>query len=349
MKVGDWLEGLGLGEFRPVFEENLIDEDALIGLTDADLSELGLPLGPRVKIRAGLEELRSGGRSALGTVTPDGRPAPGQPHEGAERRRLTVMFVDLVGSTALQTRLDPEDMAQVIRSYQDICAGIITRFTGHVAKYMGDGVLAYFGWSQTHEDEVAQAVRAGLAIAESVPEIRAPDGTIMRARVGLATGLVVVGDLVGEEESQERAVVGETPNLAARLQGVAEPDHVVISEGTRSLLERRFEMDDLGEFELKGIDGLTKAYSVRGELVIESRFEASNEELMPMVGREHELALIMDRWERASNGEGQGVLLVGEAGVGKSRTVRAVLDELSNRSIGRPKAGDLSRAPCQRS
>ena len=330
MNVGDWLEELGLGAYAPRFEENLIDGEALLQLTEADLAELGLPLGPRVKIRAALEELRSDGSSPPTTASPGTQPAISHGHEGAERRRLTVMFVDLVGSTALQSRLDPEDMAQVIRSYQDVCAGVITRFTGHVAKYMGDGVLAYFGWPQAHEDEVAQAVRAGLAIADSVAEIRAPDGTIMRARVGLATGLVVVGDLVGEEESQERAVVGETPNLAARLQAVAEPDQVVISEATRSLLGRRFEFDELGEVELKGIEGMTKAYAVESERVIESRFEATNEELMPMVGREHELALIMDRWERATGGQGQGVLLVGEAGVGKSRTVRAVLDELSN-------------------
>lgn len=329
MKVGDWLEDLGLGDFRPVFEENLIDEDALVRLTEADLSELGLPLGPRVKIRAALEYLKSGtSLEAAGRI--DGKASAGRVPEGAERRQLTVMFVDLVGSTALQARLDPEDMAQVIRSYQDVCAGVITRFTGHVAKYMGDGVLAYFGWPQAHEDEVAQAVRAGLAIADSVTEIQAPDGTILRARVGLATGLVVVGDLVGEEESQERTVIGETPNLAARLQALAEPDQVVIPEGTRSLLGRRFDLEDLGEFELKGIEGMTKVYAVKGERAVESRFEATNEELMPIVGREHELALIMDRWKRATEGEGQGVLLVGEAGIGKSRTVRAVLDELSS-------------------
>lgn len=329
MNVGNWLDDLGLGAFAAKFEENLIDEAALRQLTEADLSELGLPLGPRVKIRAALEELRSVPSSQTRGVS-DRRPDTGPTPDRAERRRITVMFVDLVGSTALQTRLDPEDMAQVIRTYQDSCAGIITRFTGHVAKYMGDGVLAYFGWPQTHEDEVAQAVRAGLAIADSVTEIRAPDGTIMRARVGLATGLVVVGDLVGEEESRERTVVGETPNLAARLQAQAQPDQVVISEATRSLLGRRFELEDLGEFELKGIEGKTRAYSVQSERAIESRFEATNEELMPIVGREHELALIMDRWHRATDGEGQGVLLVGEAGIGKSRTVRAVLDELSN-------------------
>ncbi len=323
MSVRRWLGDLGLSEFAELFEANLIDEDVLAQLTDADLQELGLPLGVRVKLRGPLEDLRSGRASDQVAQT-------AQPHaEGAERRRITVMFIDLVGSTALQSRLDPEDMAEVIRAYQDACAGVITRFGGHVAKYMGDGVLAYFGWPAAHEDEVAQAVRAGLAIVDSVSDLEA-DGTALESRVGLATGLVVVGDLVGEEESQERVVVGETPNLAARLQGEAQPNHVVISEGTWSLLGRDFLVTDLGERELKGIEGLTRIFSVDGEQVIESRFEATHESLLPIVGREHELALVMDRWRLTTSGEGQGVLLVGEAGIGKSRITRAVLDALAD-------------------
>ena len=323
MSVRRWLSDLGLGDFAELFEANLIDEDVLAQLTDADLLELGLPLGVRVKLRAALEDLRSVRASDQASQTP-------QSHaEGAERRRITVMFIDLVGSTTLQSRLDPEDMAEVIRAYQDVCAGVITRFGGHVAKYMGDGVLAYFGWPAAHEDEVAQAVRAGLAIVDSVSDLEA-DGTALESRVGLASGLVVVGDLVGEEESQERAVVGETPNLAARLQGEAQPNHVVISEETRSLLGRDFQVTDLGESELKGMDGLTRIFSVEGEQVIESRFEATHESLLPIVGREHELALVMDRWHLTTSGQGQGVLLVGEAGIGKSRTTRAVLDALAD-------------------
>jgi class 3 adenylate cyclase len=319
MSVRRWLGDLGLSEYADLFEANRIDEDALVQLTEADLQELGLPLGVRVKLRAPLEELR------------DGPASDQQPHDdAAERRRITVMFVDLVGSTALQSRLDPEDMAEIIVAYQDACAGVITRFGGHVARYMGDGVLAYFGWPATHEDEVDQAVRAGLAIVDAVSDLEAADGTALESRVGLATGLVVVGDLIGEEESQERTVVGETPNLAARLQGEAEPNQVVISEGTRSLLGRNFQMTDLGARELKGVEGPTRIFSVAGEQVVESRFEATHESLLPIIGREHELALILDRWRLTTSGEGQGVLLFGEAGIGKSRTTRAVLDALAD-------------------
>jgi class 3 adenylate cyclase/predicted ATPase len=319
MSVRRWLGDLGLSEFADLFEANLIDEDVLGQLTEADLQELGLPLGARVKLRAPLEELRHG--RARDQVAPH--------DDAAERRRITVMFVDMVGSTALQSRLDPEDMAEVVGAYQDACAGVITRFGGHVARYMGDGVLAYFGWPATHEDEVDQAVRAALAIVDSVSDLEAADGTALESRVGLATGLVVVGDLIGEKDAQERTVVGETPNLAARLQGEAQPNQVVLSEGTRSLLGRNFQVTDLGERELKGIEGQTRIFSVAGEQVVESRFEATRESLLPIIGREHELALVMDRWRLTKSGEGQGVLLVGEAGIGKSRMTRAVLDALA--------------------
>jgi class 3 adenylate cyclase/tetratricopeptide (TPR) repeat protein len=328
MTVREWLRGLDLEDFAAVFEENLIDEEALLHLTDADLAELGLPLGPKVKIRSALEKLQSEGWSES-AATPAAAAKPAAP-DAAERRNLTVMFIDLVGSTALQTRLDPEDMRDVIRAYHDTCTEQVTAFSGHVAKYMGDGVLAYFGWPLAHEDDAAQAVRAGLAITDAVSGLSAPDGNPLIARVGIATGLVVVGDLVGEDESQERAVVGETPNLAARLEGEAQPGQVVIAEGTRALLGQQFVIEELGARRLKGIEGETPIYSVSGERALESRFEAISETLLPIVGREHELALIMDRWSRATGGEGQGVLVVGEAGIGKSRILRAVLDELED-------------------
>jgi class 3 adenylate cyclase/predicted ATPase len=240
------------------------------------------------------------------------------------------MFVDLVGSTELSARLDPEDMREVIRAYQDTCAGVIARFEGFVAKFMGDGVLAYFGYPRAHEDEAERAVRAGLALADATGQLKAPTGEALAARVGIATGLVVVGDLVGEGAAQEQAVVGDTPNLAARLQGIAAPGQVVIADATRRLLGAGFELEDLGEHELKGIASSIAAFGVVGEQVLESRFEAhSGLSLLPMVGRDQELALLLERWAQAKAGEGQGVLLVGEAGIGKSRISRALLDAVA--------------------
>ena len=248
----------------------------------------------------------------------------------AERRQLTVMFVDLVGSTALSTRLDPEEMREVIQAYQTTVAAEITRLDGHVAKFMGDGVLAYFGWPVAHEDEPERAVRAGLAATAAVARLTAPGGEPLAARVGIATGLVVVGDLIGEGAAQEEAVVGETPNLAARLQALAEPGAVVVAEGTRRLLGGLFALRDLGASALKGFAAPVRAFAVAGEAAAEGRFEARHAAgaPTPLVGREQELALLLDRWERAKEGEGQVVLLAGEAGIGKSRLVRALRERL---------------------
>ena len=240
------------------------------------------------------------------------------------------MFVDLVGSTALSARLDPEDMREVIRTYQNAVAGEIARFEGHVAKFMGDGVLAYFGYPKAHEDEAERAVRSGLAITAAIGQLSDPAGEALAARAALATGLVVVGDLVGEGAAQEQAVVGDTPNLAARLQGIAAPGQLVIADATRRLLGAGFEVADLGRHELKGISGPVPAFAVTGERPVESRFEAmTGPTLLPMVGRAQELALLRQRWAQAKAGEGQGVLLVGEAGIGKSRISRALLDALA--------------------
>jgi class 3 adenylate cyclase/predicted ATPase len=236
------------------------------------------------------------------------------------------MFVDLVGSTSLSARMDPEDMGKVIRVYQNVVAGEITRFDGHIARFMGDGVLAYFGWPRVHEDEAEQAVRAGLAIVTAVAKLTGA-GEPLKCRVGIATGLVVVGELVGEGAAQEETVVGETPNLAARLQVVAEPGMVIIAEATRRLLGKGFEIVDLGPLTLKGIAAPVPAFAVRGERSSESRFAArSGDRLLPIVGREEELALLIERWRRARRGEGQLVLLVGEAGIGKSRIMKALID-----------------------
>src|SRR4051812_26075679 len=240
------------------------------------------------------------------------------------------MFVDLVGSTALSGRLDPEEMREVLRAYQNTVTGEIARVDGHVAKLMGDGVLAYFGWPRAHEDDAERAVRAGLAIAAAVARLADPAGGPLAARVGIATGLVVVGDLVGEGAAQEEAVVGETPNLAARLQEVAESGAVVMEDGTRRLLGEVFDLHPLGPVPLKGFAGPMAAFRVVGERPSDSRFEARRPGLpAPMVGRDQELALVLERWRQARDGEGQAVLLVGEAGIGKSRLVRAVLDAVA--------------------
>jgi class 3 adenylate cyclase len=328
LDVARWLAEQGLGHHAEVFAENGIAGDVLRDLTDADLRELGLNLGDRKRLLKAIAALAAG--PAQDRVGKDRSiAAPTAPRE-AERRQLTVMFVDLVGSTALSATLDPEDMREVIRAYQNAVAGEIVRLEGHVAKFMGDGVLAYFGWPRAHKDEAERAVRAGLALAQTVGQLKAPTGEALSARVGIATGLVVVGDLVGEGASQEQAVVGDTPNLAARLQGIAAPGQVVIADVTRRLLGASFELESLGARALKGISEPARAFAVIGEQPVESRFEAmSGPSVLPMVGRDQELALLLERWAQAKAGEGQGVLLVGEAGIGKSRISRALLDVLA--------------------
>jgi class 3 adenylate cyclase len=249
---------------------------------------------------------------------------------GAERRRLTVMFCDLVGSTVIASRLDPEDLHEVLSSYHKDVATMVGRVDGFVAKYMGDGVLAYFGYPQAHEDDAERAVRAGLQIVTTARPVPAAPGGRLPVRVGIATGLVVVGDLVGAGESQERGVVGETPNLAARLQTLAEPDSVVIDANTHRLTSGIFEYEELGMVELKGFVEPVRAWRVQGESTIESRFEAlhSATALTPLVGREEEIELMVQRWIQARSGAGQVILLSGEPGIGKSRLTAALLERL---------------------
>ncbi len=316
MGIADWLRQLGLERYEPVFRDHEIDWEVLPELTEGDLEKLGLPLGPRKKLLKAIAGLTGTPTAVLTEPAPHLRPVPPE----AERRQLTVMFVDLVGSTALSRRLDPEDMSAVIRAYQGTVAGEITRFEGHVAKFMGDGVLAYFGWPQAHEDEAERAVRTGLAIVEAVPRLSSPKATELAARVGIATGLVVVGDLVGNEEARERTVIGETPNLAARLQSLAAPGAVVIAAATRRLLGTLFACEDLGAQQIKGFDVPVPAWQVRGECEPTGRFQAlRGARLTRLVGREDELALLFGCWQRAKASEGQIVLLSGEPGIGKSR------------------------------
>src|SRR5215472_10615497 len=248
-QIADWLEKLGLDQYAQRFAENDIDFDLLADLTDQDLKELGVAsLGHRRRLLRAIAELNV---AQKGTAQPlFASEIPITSHDTAERRQVTVMFSDLVGSTALSARMDPEDLREIISAYQKCVAETVRCFDGFVAKYMGDGVLAYFGYPQAHEDDAERAVRAGLALIAAVTGLKMR--AALQTRVGIATGLVVVGDLIGSGEAQERGIVGETPNLAARLQGIAEPDTVVVADDTQRLLGCLFELKDLGTIELKG-------------------------------------------------------------------------------------------------
>jgi class 3 adenylate cyclase/predicted ATPase len=324
--IAEWLEKLGLGQYAQRFAENGIDLSDLRHLTDQDLKDIGVLLGHRRRMLAAIAELAGSAPATPQAVAP---PEP-KPRDFAERRQLTVMFCDLVGSTALSGRLDPEDLRGIIGAYHRCCTGLIERNGGFVAKYMGDGVLAYFGYPQAHEHDAERAVRAGLALVEAVPKLTTAAGMPLQVRVGIATGLVVVGDLIGSGEAQERGIVGETPNLAARLQVVAEPNKVIIADSTRRLLGNLFELRDLGPGDLKGIAGPVRAWAVLRASSVESRFEAMHASgLAALVGREEEIDLLLRRWSRAKSGEGQVVLLSGEAGIGKSRLTAALLERLA--------------------
>jgi class 3 adenylate cyclase/predicted ATPase len=326
--VGAWLRDLGLGRYETIFRESEIDAQVLPDLSDADLEKLGVPMGHRKRLLKAIAGLTSA--DLVHDPGPLAATVEPKPHDQAERRQLTVMFIDLIGSTALAARLDPEDMREIIKAYHQCCASMVAGNGGFVSKYMGDGVLAYFGYPLAHEHDAERAVKAGLAIIDAAPKLKTAEGEHLHVRVGIATGIVVVGDLLGSGESQERGVVGDTPNLAARLQGVAEPDNVVIAESTRKLLGDLFELNDLGPQNLKGVVGPIRAYAALRESSQESRFEALHVGgLPPLVGREEETELLLRRWAKAKAGEGQVVLLSGEAGIGKSRLMAAFLERLA--------------------
>jgi class 3 adenylate cyclase len=333
MDITAWLRSLSLERYEQAFRENEIGESVLLKLTTEDLKELGvIAIGHRRILLDAIANLR-GEASATHDMASRAAEKPDRadntPAE-AERRQLTVMFCDLVGSTALSNRLDPEDLRSVIGAYHKSVAETVARFDGFVAKYMGDGVLIYFGYPHAHEHDAERAVRAGLVLVEAVPKLTTAAAMPLQVRVGIATGLVVVGDLIGSGEAQERGIVGETPNLAARLQGIAAPNTVVIAEGTRRLIGSLFELQDVGAKELKGITGLVRTWTALRASSIESRFEALHATgLTPLVGREEEFDLMLRRWVRARTGEGQVVLLSGESGIGKSRLTVALLERLA--------------------
>ncbi|HEY0524982.1 MAG TPA: adenylate/guanylate cyclase domain-containing protein [Stellaceae bacterium] len=337
------LAELGLSQYENVFVDNDVDADVLPHLTDADLKELGLSLGHRRKLLAALGGAGSPGAASAATPSAAADPSAAPPPAGAaaagapqvpvpappspspappeaERRQLTVMFCDMVGSTELTARLGPEEMGTLLRQYQDMTAGAIARFDGFVGRFVGDGVLAYFGYPHAHEDAAERAVRAALDIVETVAQIRTPDGAAVRVRIGIASGIVVIGELLSAGAAKEQAVIGDPVNLAARLQQIAPQNGVVTSTSTRALLRGRFDVESIGQVNLHGIGEPVTAWRVLAARAAASRFDAEHlTELTAVVGRDQEASLLLDRWDIAKSGEGQVVLLCGEAGVGKSR------------------------------
>ena len=329
MDIGIWLRSLGLEQYEPSFREHDVDGKILPKLTSEDLKELGVAIvGHRRRLVVAIGAL--GGSSVAPRAVVERPSAEVAP----ERRQLTVMFYDLVGSTSLASQLDPEDFGDLIRAFQHATAAAVRRFDGHVAKLMGDGALVYFGYPRAHEDDAERAARAGLAVVEAVRDLGRDQGVTLEARGGIATGLVVVGEVMGEGEARERGVVGETPNLAARLQALANPGTVLVSESTRRLLAETFELTALGPQSLKGFAAPVPVWSIVREAENASRFDALRTEGMtPFVGRKQEVASLLDWWQDAGQAHGRAVLLSGEAGVGKSRILSALRERIEERSV----------------
>ena len=325
LNVDAWLEELGLGQYGALFADQAIDSDVLPDLTDDDLSRLGVPLGHRKKLLKAIDDLV--GRESIAQQAPieQVRIRP-----DAERRQLTVLICDMVDSTPLAAKLDPEELRKVMGIYLDACVSAVTSVGGFIARYTGDGIVAYFGYPAALEDAAERAVRAGLEISRTIPNLSPLPDVTLHVRTGIATGLVVVGDLLGEGAAREESVVGETPVLASRLQTLAPPDGVAIAGSTRRLIEGMFELEFLGMCDLKGLPGVRPVWRVLGEAASESRFGATHQaDLTEVVGRESELSLLLGRWQTACEGERQLVLLTGEAGIGKSRMCMALASRIA--------------------
>ena len=329
VNVQQWLSALGLEQYAQAFADNDINSTLLPELNADDLKELGVrSLGHRKQLLKAIAEL---GGAEQGQILADAeRTHKATQAASAERRQLTVMFCDLVGSTALSSRYDPEDLSTVIRDYQNTCVGIISRYEGYIAKFMGDGILIYFGYPKAHEDDAERSLRSGLEIIQAVSELKPQADLILQTRIGVATGLVVVGETIGEASAEEHTIVGETPNLAARLQALAEPDSLIISDATYRLTGELFNYQDLGKHQLKGFEQSIAAYQVLNERQIDSRFDAQRAaRLLPMQGRTQELGQLLAHWQQTQQGKGQVLVLSGEAGIGKSRIVRALTDTIA--------------------
>ncbi len=334
--IKKWLQDNGFGKYAEAFAQHEIDIDVLADLSEQDLESLGMAMGPRKRFMRAVAAFSDEGGEDAAQAKSQGEAPPPQPQSAdiraseGERRHLTVMFCDMVGSTALSERLDPEDFREAISMFRDACSRGIQDYEGFIARYMGDGILVYFGYPQAHENDAERAVRSALTISKLLDGLNAPDGTPMKMRVGIASGLVVAGDVIGEGASEERSVLGDTPNLAARLQSLAPPNGIVIAEGTHRLVGGLFVCGEMGAQKLKGISGSVAAFQVEGESDAQSRFEAASQHgLTPLVGRKEEIDLLHKRWEQAKEGDGQVVLLSGEAGVGKSRLLSTFQESLA--------------------
>jgi class 3 adenylate cyclase len=319
--LGEWLIANGLSEFEEVFAQNQVDLKTLFVLTDLDLKELGLPFGPRKQILNTIAELKNQTARRPGVETP-------KTFSPGERRQLTVMFCDLVGSTALSTILDPEELNALIKSYRAACGAVVSRYAGHVAQYLGDGILVYFGWPVAYEDSAERAARSALDIIDAVKAM--PSARPLAVRIGLATGPVVVGEDSFDGGAEAGLAVGETPNLAARLLALANPGEIVIASATRRLLGNAFSMADLGRHSIKGIEQPVQAWRLDEARRVEGRFKAAHGgiEIAPLVGREDEATLLEHCWEQTRGGSGQVVLIVGQPGIGKSRLTQGMQERI---------------------
>jgi class 3 adenylate cyclase/predicted ATPase len=323
--IAEWLESIGLEKYTQCFAENAIDFSVISDLTEQDLKELGVPLGHRRKMLRAIAEL-----SAAAVAR---SPIAIQPllRDDAERRQLTVMFCDLVGSTALSGRLDPEDLRKVMFTYHACVTDVIRGYNGKIARYMGDGVLAYFGYPLADEDNAAQAVRAGLALVDTVANLQTDVRAELQVRIGIATGVVVVGDLIREGTAREQAIVGETPNLASRLQTLAEPGTVLIDANSQRLAGGHFDYRDLGACPVKGWAQPVPVWQVLGRSGVESRFEAMHKsKLPPLFGRGEEIETLLRQWRHAMQKSGRVVVLTGEPGIGKSHIALALDERLQS-------------------
>ncbi|MEK6209470.1 MAG: AAA family ATPase [Pseudomonadota bacterium] len=318
--VAAWLQGLGLAKYAKAFEDNEIDFESLPYLTESMLEQIGLPIGPRAKLLAAISELNASSLFASEAKLKDLSTTPSGQRREAERRQITVMFSDLVDSTKLARRLDPEDLRSVMKAYQSACSAVIARYEGHVAQYLGDGIMTYFGWPAAHEDAAERAVRAGLDVIEAVKAIEGPES--LSVRVGISTGIVVIADTPSGDPSIPSGAIGETPYIAARLQNLATPNSVVIAEFTSRLVSARFDQEALGAQTLKGIVEPIRAFRVHRVREDSTRFQAAHAKaLTPLVGRRTELALLQQHWRDVKDGEGQVVFISGVPGIGKSRIV----------------------------
>lgn len=331
--VCDWLCQSGYERFMERFAENEIDGEVLLELDINDLTTMQIPLGPAKKILKAIAELPP--RESTGPIphsvisAPASREATNAPVRDPERRQVTVMFCDMVGSTALSAKYDPEDFSTIVRSFLECCTNTAVKYNAHVARCMGDGLLIYFGYPQARENDAERALRVALDMINNVSSLRPLDSLKVSIRIGIATGLVVGGESFGNDSLQDSVVMGDTPNLAARLQAEAEPNTVFISAKTKSLAGGMFKYTDIGYRQLKGFDAPIQMYQVVAENHLDSRFNTEHvTPLLPMIGREHELALVLERYTQSCRGDGQVVVITAEAGLGKSRIARAAMDNL---------------------